>query len=113
MKTRSAHLPGVTEPMSRATSKHCATLMVTIWTAVIGSMPYSTALRRMRSRCPSETSVSGWLSSETRQTRRVSMAWPTTAFESSRRLCQAEPSRMSAYCPMRILAVTSSARVDS
>ena len=64
--TMSAHFPGAMEPRSWSIWKHWAQLMVTIWMAVTGSMPSSTAVRTMWSRWPSATSVWGCVSSLTR-----------------------------------------------
>ena len=77
--TMSAHLPGVMDPRSWSIWKHCAVLMVTICTAVIGSMPHCTAVRRMWSRWPSATNVCGCVSSDTRQAKRVSTLPSETA----------------------------------
>ncbi len=87
----SAHLPGVIEPMSWSSWKHCAQLMVTIWMAVIASIPRLTAVRTMWSRCPSLTRVCGCASSDTSIAKRESTSCSVMALASVGRSFQAEP----------------------
>ena len=88
--------PGAMAPRSYR-RKHSAAFSVAICSAVTGSSPSSTQMRRWLSMCPSVRMVLGWRSSEhSRQRRLLAGVTPGISWRRSR---HAEPCRSSTYIP--------------